>query len=234
MTIEFRDDVTVQLVQSLATDLQVARSAWVSTVGEDAREKEGRLDGLINFLMRERHGSPFEHNLFTFYIECPIFVVREFHRHRVGWSYNEWSGRYSEMRPVFYVPHASRKLTQVGKPGAYTFLPGDWEQVAMTEQLLQENSTDAWNRYQTLRTMGVANEVARDVLPLNIYTSFYATCNARSLMHFLGLRTENESATYVSRPLKEIQLVADKMELLFEEQMPITYDAWNKNGRVSP
>lgn len=234
MTLTFKSDVDVELVQVCASDLQVARSAWVSTVGEDAREKEGRIDGLINYLMRERHGSPFEHNMFTFFISCPIFVVREFHRHRVGWSYNEWSGRYSEMRPVFYVPRPERKLTQVGKPGAYTFLPGDWEQVAMTDALITDNAEEAWSRYQTLRQMGVANEVARDVLPLNIFTSFYATCNARSLMHFLGLRTENESATFVSRPLDEIQLVANKMESIFEKQMPITYDSWNKNGRVSP
>jgi thymidylate synthase (FAD) len=231
---EFRSDVTVDLVQVLASDLQVARAAWVSTKGTDAREAEGRVDGLINYLVRERHGSPFEHNMFTFLIECPIFVVREFHRHRVGWSYNEWSGRYSEMRPIFYLPRETRKLVQTGKPGSYIFQPGSTEQITDVSDAIAQNSIDAWDRYQRLRAQGVANEVARDVLPLNIFTSFYATCNARSLMHFLGLRTENESATFVSRPLDEIQLVADKMEAFFEAQMPVTYDAWNKNGRVSP
>lgn len=231
---KFRDDVTVELVQTLATDLMVARAAWVSTKGPDTREAEGRIDGLINYLMKERHGSPFEHNMFTFYIECPIFVVREFHRHRIGWSYNEWSGRYSEMRPIFYVPHASRKLVQVGKPGGYTFEPGSVDQYDNVTEAIEQNSRDAWTRYQYMKSAGIANEVARDVLPLNIYTSFYATCNARSLMSFLSLRTENEDATFVSRPLKEIQMVADEMEELFADTMPITWEAWNRNGRVSP
>lgn len=232
--VEFRDDVTVDLVQVLATDLQVARAAWVSTKGPDAREAEGRVDGLINYLMRERHGSPFEHNMFTFHIECPIFVTREFFRHRIGWSYNEWSGRYDVMRPVFYAPRRNRKLVQIGKNGSYTFEPGTDEQYELTTRGVRVMSEAAWQTYQNLLDAGVAKEVARDVLPLNIYTSFYATCNARSLMSFLSLRTEHEDATFVSHPLDEIQLVADKMEWLFSKEMPITYAAYVNNGRVAP
>lgn len=232
--IEFRDNVTVDLVQVMATDLQVARAAWVSTKGRDAREAEGRVDGLINYLMREKHGSPFEHNMFTFMIECPIFVTREFFRHRIGWSYNEWSGRYDVMRPTFYAPRRDRKLVQIGKNGSYTFEPGTDDQYELTTRGVSAMSQAAWATYQTLLEQGVAKEVARDVLPLNIYTSFYATCNARSLMSFLSLRTENEDATFVSRPLDEIQLVADQMEDIFADQMPITYEAWNRNGRVAP
>jgi thymidylate synthase (FAD) len=234
MSVEFRDDVTVDLVQVLATDLQVARAAWVSTKGPDSREADGRIDGLINYLVKNRHGSPFEHNMFTFYVECPIFVTREFFRHRVGFSYNEWSGRYDEMRPVFYTPREDRKLVQIGKNGSYTFEPGTANQVNAAKVGIQVASAKSWDMYQKLMKQGIAKEVARDVLPLNIFTSFYVTCNARSLMNFLGLRTENEEATYVSRPLDEIQLVANKMELLFAEQMPITYAAWNSNGRVAP
>lgn len=234
MSIEFRDDVTVDLVQSNASDLQVARAAWVSTKGRDAREAEGRIEGLINYLARERHGSPFEHNMFTFFIECPIFVTREFFRHRIGWSYNEWSGRYDVMRPVFYVPRRERKLVQIGKNGQYTFEPGTDEQYKLVNLKMRNASIDSWNDYQDMLDAGVAKEVARDVLPLNIFTSFYATCNARSLMSFLALRTEDESATFVSHPLDEIQLVANKMEALFAETMPITHEAWNKNGRVAP
>lgn len=232
--LEFRDDVTVDLVQVMATDLQVARAAWVSTKGRDAREQEGRTDGLINYLMKHRHGSPFEHNMFTFMIECPIFVTREFFRHRIGWSYNEWSGRYDQMRPVFYVPRRERNLIQIGKNGQYRFEQGDDTQYSITAGLVRMNSEMSWSRYQGMLDAGIAKEVARDVLPLNIYTSFYATCNARSLMSFLSLRTENEDATFVSRPLDEIQLVANKMEAIFAEQMPITYEAWNRNGRVAP
>jgi hypothetical protein len=99
--IRFRSDVTVELVKHSAGDQDVLWAARVSTAG-----------GLINYLMRDRHGSPFEHNSMTFFVSAPIFVFREFHRHRVGWSYNEESGRYRELQPVFYVPGEERKLVQ--------------------------------------------------------------------------------------------------------------------------
>lgn len=231
--LEFREDVTVDLVQVMASDLQVARAAWVSTKGVDARESEGQIGGLINYLMRERHGSPFEHNMFTWLIEGPMNMGEEHLRHRAGWSYNKWSGRYSAMRPIFYRPAKTRRVKQEGKPGAYKFVE-DTEASAEARYAITVNSAAAWGLYEQQRAAGVANEVARNVLPSNIFTSYYATCNARSLMHFLGLRTEREDATFVSRPLWEIQLVADKMEALFAEQMPITYTAWNNNGRVAP
>ena len=128
--IEFRSDVTVELVRSSASDSDVLFAARVSTQGEqtleaaqDGQEATSRDRGLINYLMRDRHGSPFEHNSMTFYVQAPIFVFREFMRHRMA-SYNEESGRYRELRPVFYVPSEERNLVQVGKPGAYDFLPG--------------------------------------------------------------------------------------------------------------
>lgn len=233
--IRFRDDVDVQLVKSNATDIDVARAAWVSTLGEDAREKDGdRVPGLLNFLIRDRHGSPFEHGSLTFFIRCPIFVIREFHRHRAGWSYNEESGRYTVLKPEFYVPNRDRNLVQSGKPGQYVFGPGDHVQYEIASGDIKVAVREAWRSYENMLGAGIAKEVARMCLPLNIYSSFYATCNPRSLMHFLGLRTENENATYKSHPQKEIQMVADKMEALFAEQMPLTYDSWNKNGRVSP
>ena len=236
MDILFRDDVDVELVEVSASDLRVAKAAWVSTKGKDAEESanEERLAGLINFLVRDRHGSPFEHSSFTFAIRCPIFVVREFHRHRAGWSYNEESGRYTKLRPEFYVPGPNRNLVQTGKPGHYVFGPGTKEQHETATALMVQTVWRAWDSYEEMLEAGIAKEVARMVLPLNVYTSFYATCNARSLMHFLSLRTENENATYPSHPQKEIQMVADQMEHLFENQMPITYDAWQKNGRVAP
>lgn len=104
----FRSDVTVGLVKSAASDSDVLFAARVSTAGEQSLEEvtkdPERSKGLINYLMRDRHGSPFEHNSMTFFISAPIFVFREFMRHRVGWSYNEESGRYRELEPVFYVP----------------------------------------------------------------------------------------------------------------------------------
>src|SRR4051794_29876729 len=130
--VQFRSDMTVELVRASASDSDVLFAARVSTQGEqtlesaragDAAGNEKRDRGLINYLMRDRHGSPFEHNSMTFYVQAPIFVFREFMRHRIA-SYNEESGRYRELRPVFYVPASDRKLVQVGKPGAYDFLPG--------------------------------------------------------------------------------------------------------------
>ena len=124
----FRSDVTVELVKHSAADSDVLFAARVSTAGEQSldelKKDPERSKGLINYLMRDRHGSPFEHNSMTFFISAPIFVFREFMRHRVGWSYNEESGRYRELQPVFYVPGESRKLVQEGRPGKYVFVEG--------------------------------------------------------------------------------------------------------------
>ena len=100
---DFRDTVSVTLEKCNASDLDVARAAWVSTFGSDAREKDPeRVAGLVKYLYRNKHMSPFEHGSFTFMVECPIFVAREFMRHRT-FSYNEVSGRYTDMKPVFYI-----------------------------------------------------------------------------------------------------------------------------------
>src|SRR3954469_25633254 len=129
--VTFRSDVTVELVRASAQDSDVLFAARVSTQGEQSLDQlDGdaqRSRGLINYLMRDRHGSPFEHNSMTFYVQAPIFVFREFMRHRIA-SYNEESGRYRELRPVFYVPGPDRKLVQQGKPGAYEFVDGTAEQ----------------------------------------------------------------------------------------------------------
>ena len=231
MKMQFRDDMTVQLIQSMASDEAVTLAARVSTgATQTTPEKEA---GLINYLMRDRHGSPFEHNAFTFYIEAPIFVFREFMRHRIA-SYNEESGRYKELSPVFYVPSTERKLVQQGKPGAYVFVEGDEEQHKAVHDALVDSSTAGYAEYVWLLSKGVAREVARMSLPLNIYSSMYVTMNARSLMNFLSLRTQREGTHFPSFPQREIEMVAEKMEEFFAEKMPLTYEAFNKNGRVTP
>lgn len=235
MTVQFFNESEVQLIKTNSTDEDVARAAWVSTLGEDALDYDpARMSGLINYLMRDRHGSPFEHGSFTFFVKTPLFVRSEFHRHRVGWSYNEESGRYSEMKPHFYIIPDDRNLVQTGKPGHYIFSPGEPEDVAALQQEMREDSQYLYDRYAARIQRGIAKEVARETLPLNLMTSFYATCNARSLMHFLGLRTKHENATFPSNPQFEINDVASKMEAEFEKQMPITYAAWQNNGRVAP
>ena len=239
----FRSDVTVELVRSSASDSDVLFAARVSTQGEqtlesaaahtDASEDEKRSKGLINYLMRDRHGSPFEHNSMTFYVQAPIFVFREFQRHRIA-SYNEESGRYKELSPVFYVPGADRNLIQVGKTGAYEFLPGSAEQIALVEQESRTSSQQAYESYKRMLEAGVAREVARIVLPLNIYSSMYVTMNSRALMNFLSLRTSREGTHFPSFPQREIEMCAEKMEEFWAELMPYTYEAFNKNGRVAP
>ncbi|WP_291052698.1 FAD-dependent thymidylate synthase [Herbiconiux sp.] len=237
----FRSDVTVELVRSSAHDSDVLFAARVSTQGEQTLEDAEagtaadpkRDRGLINYLMRDRHGSPFEHNSMTFYVQAPIFVFREFMRHRIA-SYNEESGRYRELRPVFYVPGPDRNLVQVGKPGAYDFLPGTPAQTALTSEEVRTASAAAFESYERMLAAGVAREVARIVLPLNIYSSMYVTVNARSLMNFLSLRTKRADTHFPSFPQREIEMCAEKMEDLWAALMPLTYDAFNANGRVAP
>ncbi|MFE9256011.1 FAD-dependent thymidylate synthase [Streptomyces sp. NPDC006879] len=238
LKLHFRSDITVELVRSAAQDSDVLWAARVSTAGEQSLEElqkdPERSKGLINYLMRDRHGSPFEHNSMTFFISAPIFVFREFMRHRVGWSYNEESGRYRQLEPVFYVPDESRKLVQQGRPGKYVFVEGTQAQHELVGRAMEDSYRQSYEAYQQMLANGVAREVARSVLPVGLYSSMYATCNARSLMHFLGLRTQHELATVPSFPQREIEMVGEKMEAQWAKLMPLTHAAYNANGRVAP
>ncbi len=235
--IQFREDMTVELVKASASDADVIWAARVSTAGEQSLEsvdKSSERDaGLINYLARERHGSPFEHTSMTFFVSAPIFVFREFMRHRIA-SYNEESGRYRELLPVFYVPSKERNLVQIGKTGAYTFVPGSDEQYQITVNAIKESCTVAYENYKKILDNGVAREVARAVLPVTLYSSMYVTMNARALMNFLSLRTTREGSHFPSYPQREIEMVAEQMEQHFAKLMPLTYAAFEKSGRVAP
>jgi flavin-dependent thymidylate synthase len=381
--------MAVELIKHSAADSDVLWAARVSTAGEQSLEELSkdpeRSKGLINYLMRDRHGSPFEHNSMTFFISAPLFVFREFHRHRVGWclaggtevtldgeangpdgprkpiaelyrraretegrayvrcydertlaarrarivevmesgvkrlikittagarelrcsvdhavfttggwrkagellpgdavltadgspaaaavpdpvtavaedgeemtydlavegpwhnfladgivvhnSYNEESGRYRELQPVFYVPGEDRKLVQQGRPGKYEFVPGTAEQHKLATEAMGASYQQAYRAYQEMLEAGIAREVARATLPVGLYSSMYATCNARSLMHFLGLRTQHEQAKVPSFPQREIEMVAELMEQHWARLMPLTHAAFNTNGRMAP
>lgn len=234
----FRSDMGVELVKASASDADVVWSARVSTQGEasiEALEADpARSEGLIRYLMKNRHGTPFEHNSMTFLVTAPIFVFREFQRHRVGWSYNEESGRYRELQPVFYVPAPERKLRQEGKPGHYVFVDAGPELTALTVASTTRAYDAAQAAYREMLEAGVAREVARTVLPVGTYSSMYATCNARSLMSFLSLRTQAEGSTFPSYPQREIEMVAEQMEAHLETLMPLTHRAFVDAGRVSP
>lgn len=215
----------VRLDAAMADDLSVANSARVS-FGRRVESMTDADEGLVRFLMRHRHGTPFEHNSFRFHLRTPIFVAREWFRHRIG-SFNEFSMRYAEATDDFYVPGAEAVRTQVGKPGAYSFEPVSPELARETQETLSATYDAAYATYRSLIEKGVAREVARVVLPVGAYTEFYWTVNARALMNFLSLRA-HETAQY------EIRVYAEPIERLFERHMPVTYGAWVANERVAP
>lgn len=214
----------VALDNICADDLSVVNAARVSLHNRHKKMEEGD-DKLINFLIRNHHGTPFEHNYFRFRIKAPIFVFREWHRHRVGHSYNEWSARYSELKGEFYIPENVR--TQVGKPGHYTYESAPEAIKATFCDELDVTSRIAYNKYKLALEHGIAKEQARLFLPVNIYSEMYWSCNARSLMHFLNLRN-SEFAQW------EIRQYAIMVEEIFSQIMPITHAAFIANERKAP
>lgn len=235
--VKFRSDMTVELVKASASDADVIWAARVSTAGESSLDEVGqdpeRSRGLIRYLARERHGSPFEHTSMTFFISAPIFVFREFMRHRIA-SYNEESGRYRELRPIFYIPNRERKLVQVGKTGSYEFIDGTPDQYEIMVTAMKESYLASYASYQKMLEAGIAREVSRAVLPVGLYSSMYVTMNARSLMNFLSLRTHREGSHFPSYPQREIEMVAELMEEHWARLMPLTYEAFQAGGRVAP
>ncbi|HKD34233.1 MAG TPA: FAD-dependent thymidylate synthase [Gaiellaceae bacterium] len=224
-TVPVLDHGFVRLDDAMADDLSVVNGARVS-FARRKEEMDESDEGLIRFLMRDRHGTPFEHNSFRFHIRCPIFVAREWMRHRVG-SFNEFSLRYAKATDDFYVPAADDVRSQVGKPGAYSFEPVSDEVADETREKLQAVYEHAYATYQELVELGVARELARCALPVAAYTEFYWTINARSLMNFLSLRN-SETAQ------REIRRYAQACEMFLEQQMPVTYAAFVAGGRVAP
>jgi thymidylate synthase (FAD) len=215
----------VRLDDAMAGDLSVVNGARVS-FARHKTEMDDSDAGLIRFLMRERHGTPFEHNAFRFHVRCPIFVAREWFRHRAS-SFNEFSMRYAKATDDFYVPEPEDVRTQVGKPGAYSFEPVSDEVAETTRDELRRVYETAFATYEQLVELGVARELARAVLPVGAYTEFYWTVNARSLMNFLSLRNAEMAQ-------REIRRYAEACERFFAERMPVTYEAFVAAGRVAP
>lgn len=235
-TITLRSDMTVELLDHAGSDGAVAAAARVST--RTSRQQGTNPDAdsrLIDYLMRNRHGSPFEHSFLTYYVEAPIFVTRQMLKHRIGVSINEESGRYKEFRPVFYCPaDKNRSLVQVGPPKDYRFNPasdGQWDDM---RSAVDAGLRNAWDLYRHLLALGLSREVARMHLPLSTFSSMQITFNARSLMHFLALRREHPNAAYPSHPQWETGEVATAMELHFERIFPLVHAAFNRHGRLCP
>lgn len=221
----------VRLDGHMADDMSVVNSARVSFAQQSSElhdELSGKDKGLIGFLMREKHGTPFEHNSFRFHVKCPVFVAREWFRHRIG-SFNEFSARYSEVPDEFHLPRPEHIRVQSGKPGAYKFesLDSSDPRVSMALTAINSNNIASYRLYKDMVESGIAKEVARMVLPVSMFTQFYWTVNARAIMNFLSLRTDI-NAQY------EIREYAAAVEEIFKEIMPITYQAWIDNGKVAP
>lgn len=228
--IQFSNDITVKLVRAMASDDMVVQAAQVSAKGENNPETVPQR--LINALIADKHGSPFEHNAFTFFIEAPLFVFREWQRHRIS-SFNEMSGRYTQLLPKFFTPAEDRKVISVGTSMRPEF-EYNLEALMDVQAVLNHSAVEAWEHYQWMLGRGIAKEVARMVLPLNIYSQMYWTVNARSLMNFLSLRSSQEGAAIPSYPQREIQIGAEKIEAIFEELMPYTHTAFVTYGRIAP
>jgi thymidylate synthase (FAD) len=224
-TVRVLDHGFVRLDDAMADDLSVVNGARVS-FARRREELDEADEGLIRFLMRDRHGTPFEHNSFRFHIRAPIFVVREWMRHRVS-SFNEFSMRYAKATDEFYVPEPEDVRSQVGKPGAYSFEPVSAEVAETTREQFQAVYEKAYETYRELVELGVARELARCVLPVGAYTEFYWTVNARSLMNFLSLRNAETAQ-------REIRSYAEACEQFLEQKMPVTYAAFIANDRVAP
>ena len=209
----------------MASDLSVVNGARVSFARHKAEMDESD-EGLIRFLMRDKHGTPFEHNAFRFHVRAPLFVAREWFRHRVG-SFNEFSMRYAKASDEFYLPEPEDVRSQVGKPGAYSFESVEPELAEQTREELQAVYDAAYETYTRLVEQGVARELARLVMPMGAYTEFYWTVNARSLMNFVSLRAAETAQ-------REIRRYAEACERFFAEKMPVTHSAFVDSGRVAP
>lgn len=215
----------VDLLDSMGSDLSIVNAARVS-FAKRSTEMGEREHGLIGFLMRNRHGTPFEMVQFQFRLRVPIGVAREWQRHRIG-SFNEESTRYVEMRPDFYVPDADAWRTQVGNPGAYSFEPILPDQALFADLEMNLAYERAYQSYRRLLEIGVARELARNVLPLGLLTEFIWSVNLRSLFNFLSLRTAPNA-------LLEIRLAAEQVEALAEPICPVAFAAWRDNGKLAP
>lgn len=216
----------VALERTMGGDLEIVNNAKVS-FDKHSDEIGEHEKGLINFLMRERHGSPFEAPVFRFNVRAPLFVIQEWLRHRIS-SFNQESGRYSVLKEEFYIPEISDMRVQVGRPGNYSFDPIEDLELAekMIGMIVKQNES-AFKTYHELMDLGLAKELARTVLPHGAYASFVWTVNLRSLLNFLSLRNHEHAQ-------REIGYYAAAIEEMITTYLPVTMAAFEKNGRVAP
>jgi thymidylate synthase (FAD) len=235
--VEMTSDLKVQLIRGCYADEYAIQAAQVSVRG--ANDPDLAIsDGLdperfIRALMNPRHGVPFEHTFFTFFVEVPIFVVRQWVKHRLS-SMNEMSGRYTKLLPKFYTAPEDRPLVNIGTKMKPRMVPAEsdvFEKMATSDMVA---ASFAWGLYENRLAKGVAEEYARIVLPLNVYTQFYWSLNGRSLLNFLERRVDSPDAHVPTHPQWEIDFAARQVEAEFARVMPITHAAFVAAGRVAP
>lgn len=209
-------DLKVERIQQAGDDEMICRAARVSTGNDQGHQ--GKVEGLIKYLARKRHTSPFEHTLITYRIEAPIFVSREAVRHRT-FSYNEISARYADMPQVFYVPDRGRPLVNEGTGANPNLVPGTDEQYEVMVEAHQETFEVAVRNYDRQRDIGIASEVARGVIPVSMYSAWYMTGNLHAWYNFLTLRMDADAQW-------EIRQVANQIYDDIRSLFPIATEAW--------
>ncbi len=212
----------VALLQHCGDDAMIVNSARVS-FGKQIDKVEEKDRKLLRFLLEHHHGTPLEHTSLTFLVKCPLFVARQWHRHRVGISINEISGRYVELKDEFYIPQSFREQSKSNRQAS---VEGNFtdEQQTEAQELFRQAVEVSYLNYQKLLEKGVTREQARGVLPLTTYTQYYWTCNLRSLLHFVKLRDHADAQW-------EIQQYARAMLKQAEAHFPETIKIWAELGK---
>ena len=215
--VQILDKGFVRLVDFMGGDQGVVDAARVSYGGKSKGPEADRK--LIDYLLKHSHMTPFEHSVFKFHVKCPIFVMRQWIRHRMA-SYNEISARYTEVKDEFYVPRNWRAQDLKNKQGSVAAPALD--HAALTAKF-EAQIKAALDCYRDMLAAGVARELARMVLPVNSYTEFYWTVNARSLMNFVTLRADKHAQW-------EIQQYGEALARQFKSRMPWTYEAFLRHA----
>lgn len=216
----------LDLVDSMGDDLSIVNAARQS-FGARSDEMGKRDKGLLNFLMRERHGTPFEAVVLTYQMEIPIFVARQLMRHRIA-SYNELSLRYQTIDEGFYRPDPEDVRVRLGKPGAYSYgEPSNPYLAEKARTAIEESCRASFQVYESLLADDVAPELARAVLPLGTWTTITMTANLRSLFNLFSLRSDSHAQ-------KEIRELSVGMEEFAARVAPVAFHAFETNGRVAP
>jgi thymidylate synthase (FAD) len=215
------DHGLVRLVESMGSDLSIVRNARVSYDAEwRSGEDEGKDAKLLNYLIKNHHTSPFESCAFTFEVKAPIFVLRQWHRHRT-WSYNEISARYAQLPEEYYVP-AQEKITTQSADNKQMRTMEQHLEAAAIQTVIDETNRRAFEEYHWLIESGCPRELARSVLPVGTYSHMFATVDLHNLMHFLRLRL-HEHSQY------EIRVYAEAMLKLIEPIVPVSVAAFKKH-----